>query len=261
MPLFDTHAHLDQEEFDVDRAAVIERAVAAGVEQILCVGVDAASSAAAVKLADEFPQVYAAVGIHPNSAAAAKTDDWERIFKLLDHPRVVAIGETGLDRYWDTVPFELQQENFLRHLQLSRERNLPVIIHCRDAQEDLLPMLHVAAAAGPLRGILHAMSGDAVMAEECVALGLHISFAGNVTYKNKKFEVLRAAAVVVPDDRLLVETDSPYLTPEPYRGKQKRNEPANVVYTAAFLAELRDQSQEEIADRTFQNAQSLFRLS
>ncbi len=261
MPLFDTHAHLDQEEFDADRAAVIDRAKAAGVEQILCVGIDAESSAAAVRLAEEFPQIHAAVGIHPNSAAAALTGDWELIRKLLDHPKVVALGETGLDRFWNTVPLELQEANFLRHLELSRERNLPVVIHCRDARDDLLPMLRVAAAAGPLRGILHAMSGDAAMAEECVRLGLHISFAGNVTYKNKKFAVLREAAAAVPGDRLLVETDAPYLTPEPLRGKQKRNEPANVPHTADFLAELRGVPREEIDYQTTANARELFKLS
>ncbi|MCC6123415.1 MAG: TatD family hydrolase [Pirellulales bacterium] len=261
MFLIDTHAHLDQEEFSADRAAAIERAVAAGVEKILCVGIDAASSAAAVRLAEKFPEVSAAVGVHPNSAAAAAPGDWDCILKLLDHPKVAALGETGLDRYWDATPIDLQREYFLRHLRLSRERNLPVIIHCRDAWDELMPMLRHAASAGPLHGIMHAMSGDAVMAAECVALGLHISFAGNVTYKNKKFEPLRAAAAAVPWDRLLVETDSPYLTPEPLRGKQKRNEPANIVHTASFLAELRGVSPVELGNRTAENARRLFNLS
>jgi TatD DNase family protein len=261
MPLVDTHAHLDQEEFDADRAAVIKRAAAAGVERILCVGVDANSSAAAIRLAEEFSQVYAAVGIHPNSAAAATPDDWNRILGLLDHPRAVAVGETGLDRHWEDVPFDLQQAYFERHLRLSRERDLPVIIHCRDAWEDLLPMLRSAAAQGPLGGVMHAMSGDAAMAAECVALGLHISFAGNVTYRNKKFESLRAAVASVPMDRLLVETDSPYLTPEPLRGNPRRNEPANIVHTAKFLAQLLGQSQEAFDLQTAENARRLFNLS
>jgi TatD DNase family protein len=260
MPLFDTHAHLDQEEFNADRAAVIEQALAAGVDRILCVAVDAESSAAAVRLAEEFPQVYAAVGIHPNSTAAALPGDWEHILKLLDHPKVVALGETGLDRYWDAAPLELQQAFFVRHLELSCEHRLPVVIHCRDAQENLLPLLRTAAAAGPLRGIMHAMSGDAAFAAECLALGLHISFAGNVTYKNKKFEPLRAAAAVVPLDRLLVETDSPYLTPEPLRGREKRNEPANVTHTAKFLAELRGISFDQLEAATRENALRLFGL-
>jgi TatD DNase family protein len=260
MPLFDTHAHLDQEEFDADRAEVVRRAVAAGVEQILCVGVDAATSAAAVRLAGEFPQVRAAVGIHPNSVAAAAPGDWERILELLDQPRVVALGETGLDRYWDAAPIELQLVNFQRHLELSRERSLPVVIHCRDAKDDLLPMLRADFKHGPISGILHAMSGDAAMADECVSLGLHISFAGNVTYKNKKFEMLRAAALAVPADRLLVETDSPYLTPEPLRGKQRRNEPALVAHTAEFLADLRGVAVERLASQTTENARRLFGL-
>jgi TatD DNase family protein len=261
MPLFDTHAHLDQEEFAADRAAVVERAAAAGVEHILCVGIDAVSSAAAVRLAEEFPQVHAAVGIHPNSTAAVAPGDWEKILELIAHPRVAALGETGLDRYWDDAPIELQQEYFLRHLRLSQERNLPVVIHCRDAWTELLPLLREAAATRPLRGIMHAMSGDETMVQECVALGLHVSFAGNATYKNKKFEPLRAAAVAVPWDRLLVETDSPYLAPEPLRGKQKRNEPANIVHTAAFLARLRGVSLEELRIRTIKNARRIFNLS
>ena len=261
MPLFDTHAHLDQEEFDADRAVVVDRAVAAGVEFILCVGVDADSSAAAVRLAGEYPQVYAGVGIHPNSTAAAASGDWDRILGLLDHPKVVALGETGLDRYWDAAPLDLQREFFERHLSLSRVRGLPVVIHCRNAWDDLLPMLRAASAGKPLLGVMHAMSGDAALAAECLALGLHIGFAGNVTYKNKKFEPLRAAAAAVPWDRLLVETDSPYLAPEPLRGKQKRNEPANVLHTATFLARLRGIPREEFDYRTMENARRLFKLT
>ena len=135
-----------------------------------------------------------------------------------------------------------------------------MILHCRDAAADLMPMLRAAAARGPLRGILHAFSGDAALAAECLALGLHISFAGNVTYSNKKFDLLRAAAQIVPDDRLLIETDSPYLVPQVFRGKQKRNEPAHVVHTAAFLAELRGVPVDQIAALTTANARRLFRL-
>src|SRR3972149_1920736 len=229
MSFFDTHAHLDLEEFDADRPAVIERSRQAGVKQILSVGIGLASSQAALHLAENYSGIYAAVGIHPNSPAEAGTDDADQIVKLSENPRVVAIGETGLDRYRDFTPFELQQEYFARHLELASKRDLPVVIHCRDAAEDLMAVLRQAAANAPLRGILHAFSGDARMAAECVDLGLHISFAGNVTYKNKKFESLRGAALAVPMDRLLIDTDSPYLTPEPLRGKQKRNEPAWVV--------------------------------
>ncbi len=172
-------------------------------------------------------------------AAEAAAGDWDAIVGLLDHPRVVALGETGLDRYWDYAPIEVQRDYFDRHLRLSQERDLAVVIHCRDAQADMMPMLREAVARGPLRGVLHAFSGDAAMAAECLDLGLYVSFAGNVTYTNKKFQALREAAATVPADRILIETDSPYLTPEPLRGKQKRNEPALVAHTAAALAALR----------------------
>ncbi|MGA2062016.1 MAG: TatD family hydrolase [Thermoguttaceae bacterium] len=255
--LFDTHAHLDQEEFDADRTAVIDRARQAGVELILAVGIDLASSLKALRLAEDHAEIFAAVGIHANSAAQANPGDWDQIVKLADHPRVVAIGETGLDRYWDYTPLAVQQEYFDRHLILSQERNLPVVIHCRDAADDLMPMLRRAATRAPLKGILHAFSGDARMAGECLDLGLHISFAGNVTYKNKKFQDIRLAAAAVPLDRLLIETDSPYLTPEPLRGREKRNEPAWVAYTAEFLAQLRGVAVLELKRQTTLNGRRL----
>lgn len=256
---FDTHAHLDQQDFDADRREVVAGARAAGIEGILCVAVSADSSEAVLRLAEEFDLV-AAVGIHPNSTAEAAAGDWKRVTALIDHPRVVALGETGLDRYWDFAPISLQQEYLDRHLRLAQEHDLPVILHCRDAAADMMPMLHAAASRGPLRGILHAFSGDAALAAECVALGLHISFAGNVTYLNRKFDLLRAAAHTIPDNRLLIETDSPYLVPQIFRGKQKRNEPGNVIHTAAFLAELRGVPVDELAAYTTANARRLFRL-
>lgn len=259
MPYFDTHAHLDADEFSADRDEAILRARAAGVETMLCVAVSAASSQAVLQLADQY-DLPAAVGIHPNSAAEAAEDDWKRIVAMADHPRVVALGETGLDRYRDFAPLPLQQEYLDRHLQLARQRGLPVILHCRDAAAELMPMLRAAAAAGPLCGILHAFSGDPAWAADCISLGLHVSFAGNVTYSNKKFDPLRAAARIVPDDRLLIETDSPYLVPQAFRGRQKRNEPANLLQTAAFLAELRGVSVERLAGLTAGNARRLFRL-
>jgi TatD DNase family protein len=255
---FDTHAHLDQPEFDADRREVVARARAAGVETMLCPAVDAASSQTVLELAEEF-DLPAAVGIHPNSTANAGPDDWQRVERLSCHPRVVALGETGLDRYWDHSPLNCQQEYLDRHLRLAQTRDLPVILHCREAAAEMMPLLHDAAARGPLRGVLHAFSGDAGLVAECVALGLFISFAGNVTYTNKKFDSLRAAAKTVPDDRLLIETDSPYLTPQPFRGKQKRNEPANMTHTAAFLAELRGVSVDQIAGLTTANARRCFR--
>jgi TatD DNase family protein len=255
---FDTHAHLDQPEFDADRSAVIARARAAGVETMLCPAVDADSSQAVLELAEEF-DLPAAVGIHPNSTAEAGPDDWQRVERLSSHPHVVALGETGLDRYRDHSPLACQQEYLDRHMRLAQAHDLPVILHCRDAASELMPMLREAAARGTLCGVLHAFSGDASLTAECVALGLYISFAGNLTYTNRKFDVLRAAAQTVPDDRLLIETDSPYLVPQVFRGKQQRNEPANVVHTAAFLAELRGAKVEQIASLTTANARRCFR--
>jgi TatD DNase family protein len=260
MSFFDTHAHLDQEDFAADLAEVMERARRLGVDRILAVGVTLASSRRAIQLSETYPEIFAAVGIHPNSTAEAAAGDWAQIVALADHPRVKALGETGLDRHWDFAPKALQQDYFDRHLRLSQERNLPVVIHCRDAADDLMPRLRQAAARGSLRGIVHAFSGDAGMAEECVALGLHVSFAGNVTYSNKKFELLRSASAAVPSDRLLIETDSPYLSPEPLRGRQKRNEPACVVHTARRLAELRGVPLDELERQTTANARRLFGL-
>ena len=258
--MIDTHAHLDAAEFAADREEVIARAEAAGVTAVVCPAILAASSQAVVELAGRYGRLYAAVGIQPNYAAAADAGDWDRVVALAGRPRVVAIGETGLDRYWDYTPFDLQQDYFDRHLRLAQQRDLPVIIHCRQAEADLLPMLRAAASRGPLRGVLHSFSGDAAFARECLDLGLDVSFAGAVTYTNKKFAPLRAAVATIPDDRILVETDSPYLVPHPLRGKQKRNEPAQILLSARRLAELRGKTLDELDRTTTANAQRLFRL-
>jgi TatD DNase family protein len=258
--MIDSHAHLDDPQFDADREAVIARAVAAGVETIVCVGTTLESSRAAVRLAERYHEVYAAVGIHPNSCAEAADGDWDGIVALAEHPRVVAVGETGLDRYWDFTPLDVQIDYFRRHLRLGRQRKLPLIIHCREAAADLIPLVESAAAAGPVNAVLHAFSGDATMAAKCLELGLSLSFAGSVTYRNQKFQPLRAAAAAAAADRILIETDSPYLTPEPLRGKQPRNEPALVVHTAASLAELRGVPLAQLAAETTANARRLFRL-
>jgi TatD DNase family protein len=261
MPLIDTHAHLDDEQFDADREEVLARARHSGVEQIVCPALSAASSRAVVRLAEAHPAVYAAVGIQPNSAGEAAEGDLDRVEELIAHRRVVAVGETGLDRYWDFTPIEVQREYFERHLRLAQAHDLPVVIHCREAEADLLSMLREAALRTPLAGVIHAFSGDSAFAEACLELGFHIGFAGQVTYTNRKFQSLRQAATVVPDDRILIETDSPYLVPHPLRGKQKRNEPAQVIHTARCLAELRGQTLEELAGHTTANARRLFRLS
>ena len=255
----DTHAHLDDERFDSDLDAVIARAADAGVERIVCPAITADSSRKVVDLARAHSSLYAAVGIQPNYCGEAAPGDWDRVVALAGD-QVVAIGETGLDRHWDFTPMEVQQDYFDRHLRLAEELNLPVVIHCREAEEDVLPMLRETASRGPLRGVLHAFGGTRSLAEECLSLGLFVSFAGAVTYRNKKFESLREVAAVVPEDRLLIETDSPYLTPHPLRGKEKRNEPARIVHTAAFLAELRSTTVEALAATTTANARRLFRL-
>ena len=254
--LCDTHAHLDQEEFNDDRAEVIARAAAAGVEQIITVGVTADSSEAALELAQLWPGVFAAVGIHPNYCAQAADDDWQRVLALVGRPKVVAIGETGLDRHWNYSPFPLQQDYFDRHLRLSQQTGLPFIVHTRESEVDVMAMLREAAGRGPLRGVMHSFVGDAAMAAECLELGMYISFAGMVTFK--KSEPLRQVAATIPADRLLIETDSPYLSPHPLRGK--RNEPAHVVHTLSCLAAVRSVTAEELAAQTTANARQLFGL-
>jgi TatD DNase family protein len=255
LELFDTHAHLDQPEFDDDRPEVLARARDAGVANILAIGISADTSQVCVELAGEYEGVHAAVGMQPNYLAECASGDWDRVVAMLGQPGVLAIGETGLDRYWDFTPFALQQEYFDRHLRLSQERGLPFIVHMRDCDEDILIMLREAHRRGPLRGVMHSFTGSRAMMEECVAMGLYISFAGMVTFK--KSTELRAIAAAVPDDRILVETDSPYLTPEPVR-KVQRNEPAHVRHTAACLADVRDTTLERFAALTTVNAKRLF---
>lgn len=256
--LTDTHAHLDAVEFDADRDAVLARARQAGIGAIVCPAIDASSSEAVVRLAASSAGVFAAVGIQPNYCGEAKPGDWDRVVALAGQPRVVAIGETGLDRHWDFTPFAVQQDFFDRHLRLAQDLGLPVIVHCREAEADVLAMLGEAAGRGLLRGVIHAFSGDRAFAEACLALGLDLSFAGAVTYTNKKFTSLRDAAAAVPGDRLLLETDSPYLVPHPLRGREKRNEPAHLALTAQCLADLRGQTLPELAAQSTANARRLF---
>jgi TatD DNase family protein len=176
---------------------------------------------------------------------------------MLDNPDVVALGETGLDRYWDYTPLEMQQDYFDRHLRASQQHDLPFVVHMRDCEQDVLEMLREARRRGPLRGVMHSYTGSAETARECLQLGLHISFAGMVTFR--KSDELREVAAGIPSDRIVVETDAPYLSPEPLRGKRP-NEPARVAHTAACLAELRGVSPEAFAEQTCANAERLFRL-
>jgi TatD DNase family protein len=257
LPLFDTHAHLFDERFADDLPAVLDRAAAAGVERTVAVGIDAASSRASLDLARRFPdRLAAAVGIQPNHAAEAAPADWDEVVRLAKSgPPVAAVGETGLDRYWDRTPFPVQEDYFARHLALARRLGLPVVIHCRESEADVIRMLRDEFERhGPVRGVMHSFTGDVETAGACLAMGLYVSFAGMITYKTA--ENLRAVARTIPADRLLVETDCPYLAPVPVRGK--RNEPAFVAHTAAALAAERGVSEEVFAEDTTRNARALF---
>jgi TatD DNase family protein len=256
-PLIDTHAHLDDEQFADDLPAVLERARAAGVGTTIAIATTAPSSAVCVSLAERHSGLFATIGIHPNNLTEAGPTAWDEVLALVEHPRVVGIGETGLDRHWDNTPFPMQEEYFVRHLELARRCQRPVVIHCREAESDMLRLLRAEFERhGPIHGVMHSFVGDEAMAEACRAMGLHLSFAGMLTYKNAA--ALRETAAQQPLDRLLVETDSPYLSPAPLRGK--RNEPAYVVHTAACLAGLLGVHPDVLAERTTSNARSLFGL-
>lgn len=255
---FDTHAHLDQPEFDSDRDEVVARARQAGVQNIVAVGTSLASSLNCLELARAYAGVHAAVGIQPNYVADAQEKDWQQIVSLARRSEVVAIGETGLDRYWDHAPFGVQQDYFDRHLRLAQSRDLPFVVHMRDCPAEVLEMLQEARGRGTLRGVMHSFTGDAELAAECVAMGMHISFAGMVTFK--KSDELRACSATIPDQRILIETDSPYLSPQPVR-RVRRNEPAHLVHTASTLADVRGVTVDEFAGCTTANAEQLFRTA
>lgn len=256
MEWIDTHCHLDEESFTQDCAETIQRAVDAGVKTMLAIGITLDSCRRVVELAQQYPNVYAIVGLHPNYVSAALPGDWEKIVELMRAPKVVGLGETGLDKYWDYAPIDLQTEYFHRHVDLSRELDLPFVVHCREAEAETLAVLQQHAATGPLRGVMHAFCGSAETAAACLQMGMYLSMGGMLTFK--KNEAQRQLSATLPLDRLLVETDAPYLAPTPYRGK--RNEPAHVRLTAACLAETRGISKEEVATATTHNARQLFRL-
>lgn len=258
MVLIDTHAHLDDPRFAADLSAVLDRAYAVGVERTLTIGIDAATSRAALALARRFPErLSAVVGIQPNHVAEVVGGDWDEVVAMSTEPCVVAIGETGLDRYWDRTSFDLQEDYFVRHLELCRQVGKPVVIHCREAEADVVRVLRTHFDRhGPIGGVMHSFTGDATTASACLEMGLYISFAGMLTYKTA--EELRQVAKTIPLDRLLVETDSPYLAPVPMRGK--RNEPAFVAHTAACLAVLKGITVSELASHSTRNARNLFHL-
>lgn len=258
MTWIDTHCHLNDQRFSDDLPEVLARAAATDVSDILVIGIDVESSRAALRLAEEHPELHAVVGIQPNSLGEVQPGDWDAIVELVRSDHVVGLGETGLDRYWDYAPLELQQDYFDLHLQLAREVSLPVVIHCREAEADVVAALSrfADASGGPIAGVMHSFTGDSPTAIKCMELGLHISFAGMVTFK--KSDALRAVAQTVPLDRLLVETDAPYLSPHPVRGG--RNEPAHVVHTGTCLAAVHGIDAAELARITTANARKLFSL-
>ena len=253
--LVDTHAHLMDMAFANDLPAVLRRAAAAGVVAMVCVGYDEASSVAAVALAEQHDEIVAAVGIHPNSSGAARPGAFERIEQLARHPRVVGIGETGLDNYRKRTPPTVQREWFRRHLDLAARLDLPVIVHNRDADAEVGPIILDWSRSTGGRGVLHCFSGDDGMLEAGLEAGFAVSFAGPVTYKNAG--ELPGRAQRVPLDRLVVETDCPYLPPHPHRGQ--RNEPAHIRLTAARLAELRGEPLALVEQATTENARRMFR--
>jgi TatD DNase family protein len=256
MDLIDTHAHLDADAFAEDLDEALARAESAGVSRVFTIGITLETSRSAVALAEKYPRVSAVVGIQPNYAAEAGPTDLADIETLLTHPKVVGIGETGLDRYWDFAPLDVQAEFFRAHLRLAFQYQLPFIIHCRDAEDDVLSVLNEFHGQKPFRGVMHSFCGSPASAESFLDMGLHLSFSGMLTYR--KNEELRAIAKATPLDRLLVETDAPYLVPTPHRGKVKRNEPAFVAHTAQTLAELHGLSLEDMARQTTQNVRNLF---
>lgn len=252
--LLDTHCHLEMAEFDEDRDAVIQRAKEAGIDAVITVGSDLKGNIGSLRLSEKYDFIYSSVGIHPHDAK----DFTEEVYKKVrgwaaSSPKIVAIGETGLDYHYDNSPRDIQKEVFKKHLLLAKELELPVIIHSREAKKDTLEIL---GDSGINRGVLHCFSGDMDMAEKAMEMGLYISIAGPVTFKNAK--KLRETAEAIPDDYLLIETDAPYLTPEPFRGR--RNEPSFLVNTAQKIAELRKVSLEDIARITTLNAKRLFRI-
>ena len=253
--LFDTHSHLSDESLSIHLDQVIQRATDAGVVGIVAIGTTLETSRRCVEIAAKYERVWAAVGIQPNYCGEANPADWEQIVQLARAPKVVAIGETGLDRHWDHTPWSIQMDFFQRHLELSAETGLPMVIHMRDCEGEMLDALSSLAQGQTLRGIMHSFTGTTDGALAFLQHGFHISFAGMVTYP--KSEALRTVAAGVPANRLLLETDSPYLSPHPLRG-HRPNEPSLIVHTARCVAECRNATLAQLAAETTNNARTLF---
>lgn len=249
--LIDSHCHLDSEQFAEDREAVIERALAAGVEHMVAIGSGDGPPdlEAGIRLADRYPFIHATIGVHPHDASQATDETYRKLRELTAHPKVIAMGEIGLDYHYDHSPRDVQRDVFVEQMRIARDERKPIVIHTRTAWQDTIALLREHWAASGLGGILHCFSEGPREAEEALAIGFHISFAGIVTFP--KATAIQEAARIVPIDRLLIETDAPYLAPVPKRGK--RNEPAYVVETARKLAELRGVTLEEIARTTSDN--------
>ncbi len=257
VPLVDSHCHLDQDAFDDDRDAVIARARAAGVHRMITIGAGGplASNRAAVALAEHDPDIFAAVAVHPHDASEITADTYTALRALWAHPKVVAVGETGLDYYYRHSPPETQREHLRRFVREAGRAALPLVIHCRDAFPDLLAILREEDAAA-IGGVIHCFSGTRAEAEACLALGFALSFSGIVTFKNA--DDLRDVVRATPPDRLLIETDAPFLAPVPHRGK--RNEPALVRYVAEEVARATERPLAEVAALTSANTERVFRL-
>ncbi|MDR1385647.1 MAG: TatD family hydrolase [Planctomycetaceae bacterium] len=276
LELFDTHAHITSDFFSenainvlkssfygkfpekIENSSKFEKKWNFQISGILNVATSLDTSHEVVKLSSDFPQIYAAVGIHPNNIDDSSHDEWQEIIELSKNIKVAAIGETGLDRYWDTVPFEIQREYFERHLDLAKKRNIPVVIHSRNCDGDMLEILNNHAKLSPILGVIHSFSSSPEVAEKFLEMGLYISFSGSVTYSNKKFSQIRESAKTIPNERILIETDSPFLTPHPFRGKIEKNTPLMTAFVAQTLSGLRNCSIADIAKITTANARQIF---
>lgn len=252
--LVDSHCHLDFPEFAPELDEVVARARTAGVGGMVTICTRLTQLERVLAVAERFDDVWCSVGIHPHEAANEPDAEAGRIVALTRHPKVVGIGETGLDYHYDRSPRDRQREVFRRHIEAARLSGLPIIVHSREAEEDTAALLEEGAAAGGLTGLIHCFTSTAILAERALALGFCISFSGIVTFRNA--EGLRAIARKIPGDQLLIETDAPYLAPVPQRGR--RNEPAFVAHTAAFIAGLRGESVEALAASTTANFRRLF---
>jgi len=253
--LFDTHVHLNSKMYKKDLNEVIERALEVGVTKMAVVGFDMPSNKHAIQLAEQYECIYAVVGVHPSDARSATEAGWAVLREQLKHPKVVALGECGFDYYHDTSFNDIQREVFKRQLAIAKELDMPIVIHMRDSVDDTYEMLRDEGKG--LGGVLHCYGGDVAMMHKFLDLGFYIGLDGPVTFKNARS--VHEIAKAVPIDRLVIETDAPYLTPAPYRGK--RNEPAYLSYVAEKIAELRGMSYDEVCRITTENALKMYRMS